>query len=154
MTIESKVVGPLKPVEHDDEYFESAPFELPYFDNKKLTIGFIEARHQPYLDSADRVLTTFLTRNSNDRINDSGPVFTYYDQTLKSGYTKDLGIKAPSEIWNYVTANEIIILWDNNGDTYLCVSCACDWDIEHGLQLVFKNGQTLTGASGHGHFLD
>jgi hypothetical protein len=121
-SMESQVVGRLKPVEHDDELFVSEPFEIPYFD-KKLTIGFIEAKHQPYLDSADSVLRHFLTLTSKDRINDSEPVFKYYDQTLKFGYTKDLNIKTPSEIWNHVRSNEIIIYWDENGDFYLCISC-------------------------------
>jgi hypothetical protein len=155
MNMESQVVGQLKSAQHDEEFFESAPFEIPYFDNKKLTIGFVEAKHQPYLDLADSVLRNFLKLTPRDRINDSQPIFKYYDETLKFGYTKNLNIKTPSEIWNHVSANEIIIHWDENSDFYLCVSCGCDWEEEHGLQLVFKNGQTLTRASGHdGHFAD
>ncbi|MFA7380874.1 MAG: hypothetical protein WC150_10445 [Bacteroidia bacterium] len=153
--MESKIVGQLKANEIDGEYFESEPFEIPYFDNKKLAIGFVEARHQTYLESADKVLENFLKLNSKDRINDSGLVYKYYNETLKSGYTKALNIKTSSEIWNHLIANEIIIQWDENGDLYLCVSCGCDWEIEHGLQLVFKNGHTLVRASGHdGHFTD
>jgi hypothetical protein len=153
--MKSQVVGQLKSVEHDEEFFESVPFEIPYFDNKKLKIGFIEAKYPPYLDSADRVLRNFLTLTPKDRINDSELVFKYYDQTLKFGYINDLHVKTPSEIWHHVRANEIIIHYDENRAFYLCVSCDCDWEEEHGLQLVFKDGQTLTRASGHdGHFAD
>jgi hypothetical protein len=155
MNIESQVVGQLKSVEHDEAFFESVPFEIPYFDNQMITIGFVEAKYQPYLDSADNVLRKFLALTSKDRISNSELVFKYYDQTLKFGYTNNLHIKTPSDIWNHVRANEIIINWDENGDFYLCVSCRCDWEEEHGLQLVFKDGQNLIRASGHdGHFTD
>ena len=93
MNTESQVVGQLKPLDFDEEFFVSGPFEIPYFDNKKLIIGFVEAKHQPYLESADNVLTNFLKLTSKDRINDSAPVFSYYDQTLKFGYTKNINIR-------------------------------------------------------------
>jgi hypothetical protein len=153
--MKSQIVGQLKSVEHDEDFFESVPFEIPYFDNKKLKIGFIDAKYPPYLDSADRVLRNFLTLTPKERINDSELVFKYYDQTLKLGYINDLHVKTPSEIWNHVRANEIIIHYDENRAFYLCVSCDCDWEEEHGLQLVFNDGLTLTRASGHdGHFAD
>ena len=54
------------------------------------------------------------------------------------------------DIWNFVTPTEIIKHWDEDGEFYLCVSCGCEWEEEHVLQLVvFKDGQTLTRASGH-----
>jgi hypothetical protein len=35
---------------------------------------------------------------------------------------------------------------------YVSVECGCDWEVEHGLQLVFKNGlkvNKLGGYDGH-----
>ncbi|MEI9908212.1 MAG: hypothetical protein WDO71_00170 [Bacteroidota bacterium] len=153
--MESKIAGRLKPNEYDTDFFESEPFPIPYFDNKKLPIGFVEAKHQPYLDSADKVLQNFIALNPIDKIKDSEIVNHYYCETLKDGYTNPLNITTTQEIWNFVTPTEIIIHWDENGGFYLCVSCKCEWEEEHGLQLVFKDGQTLTRAGGHdGHFTD
>ncbi len=153
--MESKIVGQLKPNEYDTDFFESEPCEIPFFDNRKLKIGFVEAEHQPYLDGADIVLKNFLKLNSTDKIRNSEIVHHYYAETLKNGYTKPLNVSTSKDIWNFVTPTEIIIHWDENGDYYLCVSCECEWEEEHGLQLVFKDGQTLTRASGHdGHFTD
>ena len=153
--MESKIVGQLKPNGYNLGFFESEPFEIPYFDNKKLKIGFIEAEHQPYLEGADKVLQNFFELKSSDKIENSEIVANYYFETLKHGYTKQLNIKKNQDIWNFVTPTEIIIQWDEYGDFFLCVSCECDWEEEHGLQLVFKNGHTLTSASGNdGHFSD
>jgi len=153
--MESKIAGQLKPSKHDIDFFQSEPFSIPYFDNKKLVVGFVEAEHQPYLESADRSLENFLKLNSFDRANDSELVLKYYSETLEYGYAQELSIETPKDVWNFVVPVEIIIHWDEIGDIYLCVSCECDWEEEHSLQLVFKNGQTLTRASGHdGHFND
>lgn len=153
--MESKIVGHLKPTAHDLSFFESEPFAIPYFDNAKLKIGYVEAEHQQYLESADKVLKNFLQLNSVDKIKDSEIVYRYYIETLMNGYTKALNISTNQSIWNFLTPTEIIIHWDENGDFYLCVSCECEWEEEHGLQLVFKDGHTLIRASGHdGQFTD
>ncbi len=151
----SKIVGQLNPTDYDPDFFESKPFPMPYFENKELKVGFVEAKHQPYLNSADKVLKNFTKLNSIDRTDNSGMVHHYYSETLKHGYTSQLDVKTAKDIWNFVTPTEIIIHWDEKGDFYLCVSCECEWEKEHGLQLVFKNGQILIRASGHDeHFAD
>jgi hypothetical protein len=153
--MESRIVGQLKSVEYDPDFYESDPYPIPYFENKKLKIGFIEPKHQPYLLEADKVLQSFLKLDKKDRINDSQIVNNYYKETLKHGYTRPLDIKTIDGIWNFVYPSEIIIHWDEEGDFYLCVTCGCEWEEEHGLQLVFKDGLTLTRASGQdGHFTD
>jgi len=34
--MESKIVGQLQPLEYDEDFFESEPYTIPYFNNKKL----------------------------------------------------------------------------------------------------------------------
>ena len=151
----SKIVGQLTPADYDPDFFESKPFPIPYFDNTELKIGFVEAKHQPYLDAADNALEHFLRLNSMDKIENSGMVYQYYSETLKHGHTKPLDIKSTKDIWNFVSPTGIIIHWNEAAEIYLCVSCDCKWEEEHGLQLVFKHGQALTRAGGHdGHFTD
>lgn len=155
MDIESKIVGHLNSVDWDPDFFESEPFPIPYFDNRKIKICFVEPKHEPYLRGADNVLQTFLKLSNHDRHKDSQIVKHYYDETLKFGYTNPLDIKTTEDIWNFVHPSEIVIHWDEKGDFYLLVSCGCDWEEEHGLQLVFPAGKKMTRASGHdGHYSD
>jgi len=152
--MESSIVGKLKSVAYQAEWLESDPHEIPYFDNKQLKILFVEANHEPYLQGADKVLQHFMNLNSRDRIADSHKIYQYYQQTLNSGYTVPLDIDSMTDIWNFVYPSEIIIHWDEDG-YYLGISCECEWEEEHGLQLVFKDGKKLTRASGHdGAFTD
>ena len=153
--ITSKIVGQLTHIDYDPNFFYSHPFPFRYFDNKELKIGFVEAEHQPYLDGADKTLENFVSLSSLDKAKHSDIVHHYYSEILKFGYTKPLDIKMTKDIWNFVTPTEIIIHWDEDGEFYLCVSCECDWEEEHGMQLVFKDGLTLTRASVRdGHFKD
>ena len=133
----SEIVGPLTPTSYDPDFFYSQPFPIPYFDNKELKIGFTEPKHQPYLLHADKVLADFLKLNAADRINGSEMVHAYYSEILECGYTSALKINTVKDIWNFVWPLEIVVEWDTNGDYYLLVSCGCEWEEEHGLQLVF-----------------
>lgn len=151
----SRIAGELKPLEYDEDMFESEPIEIAYFDNNKLKVGFVEPKYEPYLKEADEVLERFLKLSPSARLENSKLVHNYYSETLKHGYCKNLELNSISDIWNYVTPNEILIDWEDHGKFYLQVSCGCAWEEEHGLQLIFKNGERLTRASGHdGHYDD
>lgn len=153
--MKSRIVGKLNSLDYDRDFFESEPYPISYFDNLKLKIGFVEAEHQSYMYEADNVLENFLRLDAQDKIKDSQRVINYYGEMLKWGYTKSLDIKKVDDIWNFVYPSEIIIDWDEKGNFYLCISCGCEWEKEHGLHLVFKDGLTLTRASGHdGGFTD
>lgn len=147
--MKSRIVGQLNSVEYDADFYVSKPYPIPYFDNKKLKIGYIEAKYEPYLIEADNVLQNFLYLKDQERVEDSQLIFDYYIEIVKHGYTQPLPIKQITDIWNFVFPSEIIIHWDENTDFYLCVSCQCGWEEEHGLQLVFKEGKKLTRAGGH-----
>ena len=136
--MESRIAGKLKPNEYDHDLFESEEIEIPYFDNQKLRVGFHEALHKPYLDAADSALENFLGLDRSVREKDSELVAKYYNETLQFGYTKILDISSTIDIWKFVTPTEITIDCDERGIFYLCVSCGCEWEEEHGLQLVFK----------------
>jgi hypothetical protein len=146
----SAVVGQLIPDDVDPDFSNSEPFPIPYFDNKPLKVVFFEAEHQPYLEGADRALGEFVKLTAADRIANSEKVYQYYAEVLKYGYTSRLNIKTVKDVWNFVSPGEIMIHWGDKEDFYVCVSCWCAWEEEHGLELVFKNGKTLTRAGGHG----
>ena len=151
----SRIAGKLNPLEDDEDMFESEPIGIPYFDNSELKVGFVEPKYEPYLKEADEVLERFLKLGTPTRLEDSNMVHNYYSEILKHGYCQKLELESISDIWDYVIPKEILIDWEYHGKFYLQVSCGCAWEEEHGLQLIFKNGERLTKASGHdGHYED
>ena len=59
------------------------------------------------------------------------------------------------EIWKFVHPQEIYVTRRsyNDCDIYVQITCECDWEQEHGLQLVFRQGRKLTRVSEQGGHL-
>ncbi len=76
-------------------------------------------------------------------------VFSYYDD-MKEFWQQDaesfVELKSPSEVWAHVQfGGEAIVSRRRNGDkgVYISLECNCDWEPEHGLQIVFRNGNRV-----------
>jgi hypothetical protein len=148
--MESQIFGELKETEYDIDWLESKPIEIPYFNNEKFIITLVE-KNSEFILNAENAFKNFLKLNNSDRENNSELVIKYYNEVLKAGYTEKLNIKKQSEIWNFVSPVRITILnWSEDESTFICIECGCDWEIEHGLQLTFKNGEILVKANAIG----
>ena len=148
--MESKIVGKLKPHELDSNLYIGDKIEIPYFNNIKISVGISDANHPPTLMSADQTLKKFIELTSEDRIPDTKTIMHYYDACIKNGIAKPLNLSEESEIWKYVHPSEITIYSLMDEGFYLSISCGCDWEKEHGLELIFKDGKELIKAGRHG----
>lgn len=73
-------------------------------------------------------------------------VYRYYKdmevfwKAYDKGYAR---IRSPKGVWAHVRfGSEPTVCRRAYGDkgVYISLECGCDWEIEHGLQIVFKNG--------------
>jgi hypothetical protein len=73
-------------------------------------------------------------------------IFQYYMDCNADFSPEDedyLIINSPRDVWKHVKFGDEPIVTrraDGDGDVYVSLECNCDWEIEHGLQIVFKNG--------------
>lgn len=67
-------------------------------------------------------------------------IFQYYQDC--SSYVPELTIRSPDEVWRYIEFGDVMVSRDLSGDRgiYVSIACRCDWEEEHGLQIVFRNG--------------
>jgi len=59
----------------------------------------------------------------------------------------ELHVDDPRDLWNHVRfGNEVYIERRHHGDRklYATIECGCDWEEEHGLQIVFREGLAVT----------
>lgn len=84
------------------------------------------------------------------------PLFRYYrdfEEWWRSNGTAST--KSTEDLWRHVQlGNQPMVTRNRYGDNevYVSVQCECDWEPEHGLQLVLKNGLHVTklgGFDGH-----
>ncbi|WP_026471596.1 DUF6985 domain-containing protein [Alkanindiges illinoisensis] len=76
-------------------------------------------------------------------------IFQYY-QVMNSfwepGDEEYIEIHSPDQIWNHIELGDEAAVsrrTENDQDVYITLSCECDWEPEHGLMIVFKNGSQV-----------
>ena len=155
--ISSKIIGILFQNDQFDDWWESEPIEIRFFDNKKLKITFMDFAPEgdlSFIKEADIALKSFLEKNTNDRLGLSELAYQNcmeflnaidYDEADKPLWD----VKDKSEIWNFIYPQDIYVSRRHrrDEDIYINLSCECEWEQEHGLQLVFRQGKKLTRIS-------
>jgi hypothetical protein len=107
-----------------------------------------------FIEEADHALTNFLSLSNNDRKAISELAYNNCMEYLDAVEPDEVenGLKQISdknEIWNFIQPTEIFISRRHrrDNDIYLSIDCECEWEQEHGLQLVFRQGKKLTRIS-------
>lgn len=156
-TITSSIIGELKQNDQFDDWWESEPVEIRFFDHKKLKITFMDLVPEGdtiFINEADQALKSFLEKKANYRVELSELAYqncmdflnaVEYDEAYKPLWD----IKEKSEIWNFIYPQDIYVTRRHrrDKDIYINITCECEWEQEHGLQLVFRQGKKLTRIS-------
>lgn len=97
-------------------------------------------------------ISTFLSLEGSVLTAAAPSIFAYYrdimDDLVAAGdddwYVE---IDSPDSIFDHIQlGNEPTVTRDPYGDrrVYVSLECECDWEPEHGLQIVFRDGRTVT----------
>jgi hypothetical protein len=164
-TITSKVIGELTQNDNFDDWWNGSNIPVPFFDNAALGVTIMHytpAEDENFMQQADEALTNFLQLGTADRLAISSYVFENFED-----FKNDVGDDYFSEelqqledeqgIWKFVRPNEINISRRHrrDKDIYIAITLSADWEEEHGLQLVFRQGKKLTRISSiDGHITD
>ena len=155
--IYSKTIGQL--IQHDqfDDWWESGEIEIPFFDHKGFTVIFMDyepGKDSAFMDEADQALTDFLKLNSEDRIAISGLAYKnctdFLDIVEPDEADEPLRqIEDINDIWDFIYPTGIYVArrHHRDKDIYITIACNCEWEREHGFQLVFRQGKKLTRVS-------
>ena len=146
-------IGELKAHPHiPNEWLISEPIPIPFFDGKKLNFVFDGYENdENFFSEADNAISNFLEKNDSERMKISHLVFKNYTDFIDSvGNDEDLPkIENEKDIWNFVYPQEIYVSRRHrrDNDIYIEILCECEWEIEHGLQIVFRRGEKVTRVS-------
>jgi hypothetical protein len=156
-TIASQVLGLLKQDDTFSDWWKSEALEIPFFDNCKLCIIFMDydpEQDKTFAAEADQALTNFFGLNSSDRNSISALAYKNCTDFLDAVDFDDVDeslrqIANQNDIWNFIYPTEIYVKRRpyKERDVYVQVACECEWEQEHGLQLVFRQGKKLTRIS-------
>ena len=151
-TIHSTVIGQLRQDERLTSWWEGDKVPVPFFNSKRLkvTFNFSPDDDLDFIREADNALTNFLSKQASERLSISSLVydnfiFFVHDVGYEGIDPLMRGIEDENEIWDFVYPASIHVKRRtyNDKDIYISIECNCEWEQEHGLQLVFRQGKKL-----------
>lgn len=144
-------------------FSDTSKITLPYFDNAPALFDVEQDAEQEQDESAQArasaALAAFLRLSVADRDADTRHVYAYCQGFVTSiGAEEDMPMPDnPLDIWQRVMP-EVVVVYPDDGldqNAYVLVHAACDWEPEHGLQMVWRGGTELVRVSGiDGHVLN
>jgi hypothetical protein len=163
--VTSAVIGQLTQDKQFADWWQSPPVAIPFFENCKLPIivtGYEPGHDATFVEEADQALTHFFGLNTTDRNAVSQLAYKNCIEFLDAvdddeEYESLREIEDPNDIWKFIQPAEIYVSRRayQEQDIYVQVACECDWEQEHGLQLVFRQGKKLTRISDNdGHLTE
>lgn len=137
----------------EDEAFEG-------YRSKAVPVAVLGGVHceflvQGYEEPEDRedfhaAIRSFLALDPGALTDARQSIYAYYLKTRTVlGDELAVQIDGPDDVLEYVDlGNEPEVFRNDDGDgrIYVSLECECDWEPEHGLQLIFRDGCKLTKA--------
>ncbi|MFL5331375.1 MAG: DUF6985 domain-containing protein [Gemmataceae bacterium] len=132
------------------EWWTSQPIAVPFFSGTPLPFTIMaEGTDLGYPPDVADAIRQFLSLNVTDRAAASERVFAHYREFAEA--VEDVGVEIDdsAKVWMHVRPTAIYVdrRHRREKDIYVQVACNCDWEIEHGLQLVYRRGAKLTRVS-------
>lgn len=94
----------------------------------------------------DRAIRSFIALEPSALTEVEEHVFRYYldgQGDVEPGEPGYLEIARAADVWEHVQfgAEATVGRREDDGKVYISLECGCDWEPEHGLQIVFKEGE-------------
>lgn len=147
--IELETLGTLEQDTDISEWWLSSPIAVPFFGGKRLQFVITtELQANDFPLDVETAVSNFLSLDEQYKFSVSEAVYRNYCEYIEAVKDAELPISEPTQIWDYVSPTQIFVSRrpkDNN--IYIQAAAECEWEIEHGLQLIFHNGTKLTRVS-------
>lgn len=141
----------------NDPCWESEPVSAPVLGRAPVKVQIFDVEADDLLASDEvAALRRFLALPQERSAEIIPHLWRYYQDVLEAIGPEDITIISdPSKIWDHVQPRWVSLNRDEDGVVYISVESECDWEIEHGLQLVLQNGDRWVRVSDYsGHLTD
>ncbi len=147
-------LGALHPDEDIQDWLVTEPKAIAFLDNQALSFTLIDIAEDPAPQEFVAAIEAFMSLPLESRQVVQPYLFQSYQHMLDELEEFeleewDLEIEDPSETWNFIEFQQIYVSRRAYGDkaVYISVEANCEWEPEHGLQLVYRAGSTLVRVS-------
>ena len=154
--MELEPLGELKQDPDIDEWLVSEPVSVAYIGGRQspFVVESIEDDGSP--GEFTTAIKNFLALAESDQAEATPYLFQHYRRFVEAVGCDhlDFVVASPSDIWAHVKFTTVCVArrFYADRDVYVRITGSCDWDEEHGLQIVFRRGNILARVSGEdGH---
>ncbi|MBB1342497.1 hypothetical protein H5154_08200 [Pseudoalteromonas sp. SR44-5] len=146
--------------EYDEDWYDwlSSELSIPFLNNSKLQIrlDFNDQELDEFKSELEKTLNNTLALDKDDREYLKEHLFAYYrDFVLDVGEEclEDMPAQEnEDDIFEFVHISSLSISRSSITEEFFCqFTGGCDWEIEHGISISFKDGKNLAKVGGCGH---
>ena len=136
-----------------EDLFEAV--EVPAFGDRRFVFAFEDENATPDDPDVRAAIETLLDPEST-LLSDGAPhVLEYCRETLaffRTAYPEEppiMNLEEGADVWSHVQFGETFYVTrrergDSEDGIYFSLECECEWEPEHGLQLVIRDGRTIS----------
>lgn len=143
-------LGELTRDPHIEEWMISPDIPIPYFNGMMLRFVLEDIEQDPFPEEFAAVIGNFLGMTAEHREQATPEVYENYLETREVCRMYDWAIPdiESRDIWSYVYPEEIFLSrgYDDK-KVHLRITAGCEWEPEHGLQIVYREGRELDEVS-------
>ncbi|GAB6263077.1 DUF6985 domain-containing protein [Photobacterium sp. R1] len=149
--MESKVIGKLKVHAEIDEWYESETISIPLLGGHKLSFTIEDIDEDESPDEFEEAISNFMGLDESLKSEIEPYVYKNYldfKEAVGDEYCPP-NILNPAGVWQYVYPSYVSVSRRpyGNKEVYVLLLAECEWEPEHGLQIVFHKGKTLNRVS-------
>ncbi len=138
----------INPVAKDQRFGRhcSEPIPIPVLGDKECTLLIEDYEEDDQKEGFHVAIKNFLSADTGVLDAVTEDVYRYYQDVRNDSDPDDSSfpsIDSPSDVWKHVhfgTEPTVSRRLYGDKEIYISLECECDWEPEHGLQIVFKNG--------------
>jgi hypothetical protein len=144
-------LGELVQDEELPEWLVSPPTPVDYFAGLALPFVFENLLEDSHPEEHAAAVREFLGLAVSERDRAGPHLYKNYTEFVEAAGLQDLEVRIPTteEVWQHVSPTAIHVSRRHRRDkaVYVQITAECDWDSEHGLQIVYRQGRELCRVS-------
>jgi len=147
----SKAIGQLKVHPDIDEWYESEEVSIPLLGGHKLSFTIEDIDEDVNPDEFDEAISNFMGLSEPVKSEIAPYLYQNYldfKEAVGPEYCPT-NISSPSDIWKFIYPSYVCVSRRpyGNEEIYVQLLTECEWEPEHGLQIVFHKGKSLNRVS-------
>ncbi|MEU5961976.1 hypothetical protein ABZ777_12305 [Micromonospora parva] len=131
-----------------DGWYRSEPVHVPALGDRVLNVIVNGYDDDPAKEEFHTAIAAFLDVDDSVLKAAAPAIFDYYQDVVSEATdgAVPVTISNPDEVWAHIHPVEAAVERDSFRDqhVYVTVECNCDWEPEHGLQIVLRDGRAVT----------